>query len=190
MPKSDVEVLRDHPANSGWIEVMASVEAVVGTSSLGKKMFAFAAASVSDAVLDKKVEDELKKLKGRAEITEKVYGDARTSCEEAVSKMSGADCLNEKRKLTIKYRGWDVPVVVSSSSEEIKMKLAMRVRGWAVQLNLLKALPGEAVLCKDEKDVKVKKIDKSLLSQAEASRTTMNRALKGESIASGDEVEV
>eukprot|EP00971_Amphidinium_carterae_P328847 6460932-Amphidinium_carterae.3 len=104
--------------------------------------------------------------------------------------MSGADCLNEKRKLTIRYRGWDVPTVVSSASEEIKMKLAMRVRGWAVQLNLLKALPGETVLCKDKKDLKVKKIDKSLLSQAEASRSTMSHALKGESITSGDEVEV
>eukprot|EP00971_Amphidinium_carterae_P328846 6460932-Amphidinium_carterae.2 len=71
MPKSDVQVLRDHPADSGWVEVMSSVEAVVGTSSLGKKMFDLAAASVSDAVLDKKVEEELKRLKGRAEINER-----------------------------------------------------------------------------------------------------------------------
>eukprot|EP00971_Amphidinium_carterae_P264040 5238061-Amphidinium_carterae.1 len=75
-----------------------------------------------------------------------------------------------KRSTTLKYRGWSLPVTVSSIDQQIDLQVKAALHGWGVELELIQALPAEQDICVADANRSCSKMDVTVLSKHKAAR--------------------
>lgn len=115
-----------------WKSVHSELNAVVGSSQLGARLFGFALDHVLAEVVGDAIETRLDMLfAGSETITKDKIDEAKRDVAAAIAAMENIDGLPMRRQLGLVYRGFEVPLKISSTGEEIEMRTVARVKALA-----------------------------------------------------------
>eukprot|EP00971_Amphidinium_carterae_P195886 3887286-Amphidinium_carterae.1 len=77
---------------------------------------------------------------------------------------------SSKRSAVVKYRGWALPLTVSSVDQQIDLQVKAALHGWGVELKILDPLPAENDICACDPHLHCKRMDSGVLAKHKAAR--------------------
>eukprot|EP00971_Amphidinium_carterae_P051499 1014148-Amphidinium_carterae.5 len=138
----------------------------------------WASSDMEGAAMTEIIETRLGELGKYAAITEKEVADVMAELSACLGKESpGFGC--KKRKSSLIYGGWTIPLAEQSVAEEVEVKLVAKLREFAVACGSLPKLPVEASLCTHPAS-SVTSVTTDRIAKAKASRRFMERVLNQE----------
>lgn len=170
----------------GWKTVSAELDSVLESSLLGKKLFGWAAKSIVHERVIEIIEKQVSSFLGASSLDDGALAKAKDETLCLLRAVSGQSLLDSKRKVTVKYRGWDITAQAASVAEEMEFMFSAAVRGYAAAAGDLPLLPGESWLCKVPEKATKGHVQDSLLRQARDARTLANSLLAANNCESGE----
>ena len=151
-----------------------------------KKLFGWAAKSIVHERVIEIIEKQVSSFLGASSLDDGALAKAKDETLCLLRAVSGQSLLDSKRKVTVKYRGWDITAQAASVAEEMEFMFSAAVRGYAAAAGDLPLLPGESWLCKVPEKATKGHVQDSLLRQARDARTLANSLLAANNCESGE----
>eukprot|EP00971_Amphidinium_carterae_P350656 6491674-Amphidinium_carterae.2 len=185
LPVDDTKKVMDAGPDVVWSDYSKEVTRIVESSGLGKHLFSYIVAQISETLVRQCMERHLVTLKQKEHLSETDVLETRNAIKVEVAAIPCVGELTDRREITVTYRGWSVKMWTRSVEEQIAMTVFSAVRGWLSELELIPALPGEAVLTKPDGEMKVLTADSILCRDAKASRKHLLAVLKASEVKEG-----
>ena len=94
----------------------------------------------------------------------------RSEAMDELNLLPGGQCMQGKRDVRLKYRGWQIVGKATCAAEQLDMGLQAGLRGYASAAGDIPVLPAETLLCKDPEKAVKGKICESFLREAVSAR--------------------
>eukprot|EP00971_Amphidinium_carterae_P338187 6475424-Amphidinium_carterae.2 len=153
LPQSALRAVLSLFEDSPWSDVRAELLDVMQSSMLGRRLFAFAASEGIAAAVDTAIVEEEQKLLKESKITAQVLRTYVTDCVARCERVLGVATLDEKREVTLRYRGQPITVP-----------------GRAAESGTLKPLPMESLVFKDMASQSTAVVDATVVQKAKSAR--------------------
>lgn len=145
LPVAETQALLELPADSQWKPHFSQIQKVVGSGSLGMKLFGFALQVVIGEVVEETITKTIAPFLLQETFSTDDYTLATARCLEAVMAIENIDTLPDRRTIIVRYRKWPVQIKVNCVQDEVAFRLAAAVRGQAVETGALQLLMCEDV---------------------------------------------
>eukprot|EP00971_Amphidinium_carterae_P327503 6458906-Amphidinium_carterae.3 len=178
LPSTSVMSILNCEDTDKLASVESDIKCVVVSSQIGAMLFGWASSDMEGAAMTDIIESCLGELGKHAAITEKEVASCMADMTESLSSTCPG-CMTKKRKSTLVYAGWTIPLEELSVPEEMEVKLVAKLRELAVASECLTKLPVEASLCTLPVS-SVKSVTTDHIAKAKASRRFMKRVLDQE----------
>ena len=188
LPQKSVERLSNLGANESWLAASDELQDVISSSTLGAKLFGWAAASVTEAKIGEIINKHRKNLLSAMSCADADLRKVTTLAQDELTTVPGFDLLPLRREVSVMYRGWCVKTRVSCPQEQVELALHSALRGHASACGKLPSLPGEAKLCPAKGEEERVMIAEVILKHAKRCRAHITSITSGIDGGSGDQV--
>lgn len=174
--------------SGSWKNVHPDLNSVVASGQLGGRLFGFALDHVLAEVVRDTIEARIEKMfEGTDVISTKAIEEAKREASATIADMENIDGLPMRRQLALDYRGFEVPLKISSVGEEIDMRCAARVKAWACSAGDLDPLFCEDLLL-DRSEKASGRFAPEVLKGMQTARSIANDSLNSETGRDGESI--
>ena len=163
----------------GWEQVEASLVSVVHASKIGSKLFSCATQQVFGELVTREIGKGVATTFAMPRVTAASLMKEQQRVIDAIRKINGMDLYDEKRKITLCYRGRDFGYQCKSLADEIDMSFMTHLKSAAVNCGDLVPVFCEMSLCDGGPRGLKGQISDDILGRCRAARVQVNRGLDG-----------
>eukprot|EP00971_Amphidinium_carterae_P170111 3370516-Amphidinium_carterae.3 len=147
LPVKEIESVKSLEEGQPISNCKAELKTILASSSLGFRLFSWTSTDLASSVVETSVSTVMAGLRKKKTLAAIDLTNAMKKVTELTRAEIAEGDLQKKRSVEISYRGWKIPLVVSSVDEELDIRVKAELRGLACQAANITALPAESDLC-------------------------------------------
>eukprot|EP00971_Amphidinium_carterae_P348243 6490399-Amphidinium_carterae.1 len=144
LPKAEMGKILKAGGTTQWSTLRKELHAVCNYSSFGSRLFRSSLGVLAEEAIAAALETSMESFKKIAEPSKADCAKAKSEVMKTIWAIPGIDHVQDKRKVTVEYRGIEINCDAHSIEGQVDVFFAAYMRGKATELGTLIPLPGEA----------------------------------------------